>query len=110
MQFQSMNILLHMFQVYLPLYQNCIDSVVLISLNGLFILPVKFTQNRQNKQRHFYSTSKTACRLSKSIVARTFTWRALEIKILFLDCVRSGKESVQRKLCSDSMTHTTKIL
>ena len=34
MQFQSMNIsLLHMYRVYLPLYQNCIDSVVLISLN-----------------------------------------------------------------------------
>ena len=34
MQFQSMNIsLLHMYRVYLPLYQNCIDSAVLISLN-----------------------------------------------------------------------------
>ena len=36
--------------------------------NGLFILPVKFTQNRQNKQQHFYSTSKINHRLSKSIV------------------------------------------
>ena len=34
MQFQSMNIsLLHMCRVYLPLYQECIDSVVLISSN-----------------------------------------------------------------------------
>ena len=34
MQFQGMNIsLLHMYRVYIPLYQNCIDSVVLISLN-----------------------------------------------------------------------------
>ena len=34
MQFQSMNIsLLYMYRVYLPLYQNCRDSVVLISLN-----------------------------------------------------------------------------
>ena len=32
MQFQSMNIsLLHMYQVYLPLYQICIDSVVLFN-------------------------------------------------------------------------------
>ena len=37
MQFQSMNIsLLHMYQVYLPLYQNCIDSGVLISLNAMW--------------------------------------------------------------------------
>ena len=37
MQFQSMNIsLLHMYRVYLPLYQNCIDSVVLISLNVMW--------------------------------------------------------------------------
>ena len=36
--------------------------------HGLFILPVKFTQNRQNKQRHFYSTGEIARRLSKSIV------------------------------------------
>ena len=35
--------------------------------HGLFILPVKFTQNRQNKQRHFYSTGEIARRLSKSI-------------------------------------------
>ena len=35
---------------------------------GLFILPVKFTQNRQIKQLHFCSTGKIACRLSKSIV------------------------------------------
>ena len=35
---------------------------------GLFILPVKFTQNRQNKQPHFYSTGKIARRPSKSIV------------------------------------------
>ena len=35
---------------------------------GLFILSVKFAQNRQNKQRHFYSTGKIARRLSKSIV------------------------------------------
>ena len=34
----------------------------------LFILPVKFTQNRQNKQQHFYSTGKIVRRLSKSIV------------------------------------------
>ena len=34
MQLQSVNIsLFHMYQVYLPLYQNCIDNVVLISLN-----------------------------------------------------------------------------
>ena len=39
------------------------------SINGLLILPVKFTQNWQNKQRHFYSTSNIARRLSKSIVA-----------------------------------------
>ena len=37
-------------------------------LNGLSILPVKFTQNRQNNQRHFYSTSKIVRRLSKSII------------------------------------------
>ena len=37
MQFQSINIsLLLMYQVYLPLYQNCIDSVVLISLNVMW--------------------------------------------------------------------------
>ena len=36
MQFQSMNILLHMCRVYLPLYQSCIDSVVLISLNVMW--------------------------------------------------------------------------
>ena len=35
---------------------------------GLFILPVKITQNQQNKQQHFYSTGKIARRLSKSIV------------------------------------------
>ena len=34
---------------------------------GLVILPVKFMQNRQNKQQHFYSTGKIAHRLSKSI-------------------------------------------
>ena len=34
----------------------------------VFILPVKFTQNRQNKQQHFYSTGKIARRLSSSIV------------------------------------------
>ena len=34
MQFQNMNILLiHMCRVYLPLYQGCIDSIVLISSN-----------------------------------------------------------------------------
>ena len=34
MQFQNMNILLiHMCRVYLPLYQDCIDSIVLISSN-----------------------------------------------------------------------------
>ena len=33
-QFQTLNIsVLHMYRVYLPIYQNCIDSVVLISLN-----------------------------------------------------------------------------
>ena len=37
MQFQSMNIsLLHMCRVYLPLYQGCIDSVVLISSNVMW--------------------------------------------------------------------------
>ena len=36
-QFQSMEIsLLHMHPVYLPLYQNCIDNVVLISLNVMW--------------------------------------------------------------------------
>ena len=39
-----------------------------VFLYGLFILTVKFTQNQQNKQRHFYSTGKIAHRLSKSIV------------------------------------------
>ena len=34
---------------------------------GLIILPVKFMQNRQNKQQHFYSTGKIAHRLSKLI-------------------------------------------
>ena len=34
----------------------------------MFILMVKFTQNRQNKQRYFFSTGKIASRLSKSIV------------------------------------------
>ena len=37
MQFQIMNIsFLHMYRVYLPLYQNCIDRVVLISLNVMW--------------------------------------------------------------------------
>ena len=53
------------------------------SINGLLILPVKFTQNWQNKQRHFYSTSNIARRLSKSIVAwkihmgRSRNWKFL---------------------------------
>ena len=39
MQFQSMNIsLLHMYRVYLLLYQNCIESVVLISLNVMWTI------------------------------------------------------------------------
>ena len=44
------------------------DLTRLYYFMGPFILPVKFTQNRQNKQRHFYSNGKIARRLSKSIV------------------------------------------
>ena len=33
----------------------------------MFLLSVKFTKNRQNKQQNFYSTGKIARRLSKSI-------------------------------------------
>ena len=37
MQFQSMKIsLFQIYQVYLPVYHNCIDSVVLISLNVMW--------------------------------------------------------------------------
>ena len=56
---------------------------VRVKENRLLILPVKFTQNRQNKQRHFYSTVKIARRLSKSIVgwsihmARSQNWKFL---------------------------------
>ena len=50
----------------------------LVLNNRLFILPVKFTQNRKNKQRHFYSTGKIARKLSKSIIAWNI-WRNLKI-------------------------------
>ena len=60
----------------------------LLIQNGLFILPVKFTQNRQNKQRHFYSTGKIARRLSKSIV----DWH--------IHMVRSRNRKVLSGLCA----------
>ena len=42
------------------------DKIVRASfIFGLFILPVKFRQNRQNKWWHSYSTGKIARRLSK---------------------------------------------
>ena len=56
--------------------------------NGLFILPVKFTQNWQNKQRHFYSTGKIACRLSKSIVG----WN--------IHMTRSQNQKILSRLCA----------
>ena len=57
---------------------------------GLFILPVKLTQNRQNKQRHFYSTGKIARRLSKSIVGWNIHMaRSRNRKILSGFCAQS---------------------
>ena len=63
----------------------------------LFLLQEKFTQNRQNKQRHFYSTGKIACRLFKSIIDRNIhmacSWNR---KILSGLCAqREGDSAVQ---------------
>ena len=68
-----------------------------VFLYGLFILTVKFTQNQQNKQQHFYSTGKIAHRLFKSIVGWNTHRHILKIEKFFLDCVHNGKESVQCK-------------
>ena len=60
-------------------------------------MPVKFTQNRQNKQQHFYSTSKIARRLSKSIVGWNIHMaRSRYRKILsILRAQREGVSAVQ---------------
>ena len=60
----------HSYFLYLSLYSifNHLYVIIILYFYGLFILPVKFTQNRQNKQRYFYSTGTIVRRLSKSIV------------------------------------------
>ena len=59
-----------------------------VIINGLFILPVKFMQNRQNKQQHFYSTGKIAHKLSKSIVG----WN--------IHMARSPNQKILSRLCA----------
>ena len=77
--------------------------------NALFILPVKFTQNRQNKQWHFYSTSKNSPqailinhRLEHSHGA------LLKSKKFSGLCAQWQWPMSQCKWYSESTTHTTK--
>ena len=85
----SLELLITIFPIFLGCWQIvlhlrlCLHSALTLHLqtckyittfavlqNGLFIPLVKFSQNQEIKQRHFYSTSKIAHRLSKSIVGR----------------------------------------
>ena len=61
---------------------------------GLFILPVKFMQNRQKKQRHIYSTGKIVHRLSKSIVVWNILMACSENqkKIFWIVCPEGGSQ------------------
>ena len=77
------------------------ESEFKIQRNALFILLVKFMQNRQNKQRHFHSTGKIACRLSQLIIV----WN--------IHMVCSQNQNILSGLIaqwvySESTTHTTK--
>ena len=68
-----------------------------VFLYGLFILTVKFTQNQQNKQQHFYSTGKIAHRLSKSIVGWNIHMARSRNRIIFsgLCAQQEGVSAVQ---------------